>query len=608
MNGTILFMSGDYEAPSFCRFRSKADIQQLINKHFVYSFLIADKVIIPAGCYFESDYTTNLVDKYHNLFLPFRYKQPVAGLAIGEDRDSFKDDIIVKASWFPEPYVFSDVDKTKILLERIVDIDPLKRSGKMRRYLSNNILNDIDPRGTSFHIIQKTGYSEHETVELLRPLDIIVNEQKYAMLPPYIQIETEKQNASFMNVQRRWLNFILFKNYVISCENAYGAYCNNPLSIWYDDIFKLIYSFHVDYRDTLLFDEFAKIFPLKEFDNVQNWDTKKILEIKYSSQFCYYLECYKKVIERIRQSLELYILSQNYPNAGYTLGQELKKEKAEYKKRIITDNTYEAEILYRSIHRVFTFSKKKAFKKWLSTQDIDLPMISIMSALDSDKNGIVASYIKELSLAIEEKRKKEAKNMNRNIINSIFAIGNKQITTINEKNLTTGNGDAASKVEGKTLVEHDEMTNRIIENKKEEKYRFKVALSFPGEYRAFVEETAYMLSDQLGKEKILYDKYYEAEFARPDLDLYLQNLYSNQSELIVVFICAQYDAKAWCGVEWRAIRKLLNNKEARKRIMYIKIGPGEVEGVSLIIDGCFDATNKSPKDVADAIITRYSIT
>ena len=199
--------------------------------------------------------------------------------------------------------------------------------------------------------------------------------------------------------------------------------------------------------------------------------------------------------------------------------------------------------------------------------------------------------------------------MNRNIINSVFAIGNKQITNINENISQTGKEDTESIEEGKTLEQPDKMMNSSIEgNKNDENYRFKVALSFPGEFRSFIEEIANLLSDQFGKEKILYDKYYEAEFARPDLDLYLQNLYSHQSELIVVFLCDKYDAKAWCGVEWRAIRKLLNNKEARKRIMYIKIGPGEVDGVIGVLDGWFDATNKCSRDVADAIITRYSIT
>ena len=83
--------------------------------------------------------------------------------------------------------------------------------------------------------------------------------------------------------------------------------------------------------------------------------------------------------------------------------------------------------------------------------------------------------------------------------------------------------------------------------------RFDVALSFPGEHRAFVEAVAARLSAVLGQERVLYDKYYEAEFARPNLDVYLPRLNRTQSELVVLFLCPEYAAKRWCNLEWRHI-------------------------------------------------------
>jgi hypothetical protein len=53
--------------------------------------------------------------------------------------------------------------------------------------------------------------------------------------------------------------------------------------------------------------------------------------------------------------------------------------------------------------------------------------------------------------------------------------------------------------------------------------RFSIALSFPGECRAFVEDVALQLAQHVGRDRVLYDRFYEAEFARPDLDTYLQN-------------------------------------------------------------------------------------
>jgi len=73
--------------------------------------------------------------------------------------------------------------------------------------------------------------------------------------------------------------------------------------------------------------------------------------------------------------------------------------------------------------------------------------------------------------------------------------------------------------------------------------RFRVALSFPGEKREFVEKVARFLIEAFSKDQIFYDKNFEAELARPDLDTYLQEIYHNNSELIVVFLCAEYEKK-----------------------------------------------------------------
>src|SRR5262245_50175488 len=101
--------------------------------------------------------------------------------------------------------------------------------------------------------------------------------------------------------------------------------------------------------------------------------------------------------------------------------------------------------------------------------------------------------------------------------------------------------------------------------------RFDIALSFPGEHRDFVEQVAGRLAAAFGKERVLYDKYYEAEFARIDLDVYLPRLYGTQSELIVIFLCPEYAAKRWCNLEWRHIRQLIATVDA-SRIMLLRYG------------------------------------
>ena len=56
--------------------------------------------------------------------------------------------------------------------------------------------------------------------------------------------------------------------------------------------------------------------------------------------------------------------------------------------------------------------------------------------------------------------------------------------------------------------------------------RFRVALSFPGEHRERVEKIAEALAGRLGRERVLYDRWYAAEFARPNLDTYLDTFVS----------------------------------------------------------------------------------
>ena len=137
--------------------------------------------------------------------------------------------------------------------------------------------------------------------------------------------------------------------------------------------------------------------------------------------------------------------------------------------------------------------------------------------------------------------------------------------------------------------------------------RFKIAFSFPGEFRSIVSEIAQGLAGVYSEERILYDYFHSAELARPNLDTYLQNLYRNESELIVVFICADYSNKKWCGIEWRAIRDLLNSKEADDRILFIKCGDGEIDGVFGTVDGYIDATQFSVPDIVTDIQKRYAM-
>ena len=95
--------------------------------------------------------------------------------------------------------------------------------------------------------------------------------------------------------------------------------------------------------------------------------------------------------------------------------------------------------------------------------------------------------------------------------------------------------------------------------------RFRVAFSFAGEKREFVADTAALLAERFGKKAILYDKYHKAEFARPNLGIYLPDLYHDESDLVVVVVCPNYDEKEWTGLEWTAIHALLKKRRYSER-------------------------------------------
>jgi hypothetical protein len=132
--------------------------------------------------------------------------------------------------------------------------------------------------------------------------------------------------------------------------------------------------------------------------------------------------------------------------------------------------------------------------------------------------------------------------------------------------------------------------------------RFKVALSFPGERRKVVSIIADELSDRLGRGSVFYDMYYEAELARPNMDTLLQKIYRDNSDLVVVFLCEEYEKKEWCGLEWRAIRDLIK-KRRDEDVMLMRFDSAEIPGI-FSTDGYIDLGERSPGEAVDLICRR----
>lgn len=134
---------------------------------------------------------------------------------------------------------------------------------------------------------------------------------------------------------------------------------------------------------------------------------------------------------------------------------------------------------------------------------------------------------------------------------------------------------------------------------------FDVALSFPGETRSYARAIADRLSLVLGRNRVFYDEYYTSQLARPNLDILLQDVYRNRSRLIVVFLCEAYQSKDWCGIEFKAIREILKERDDAK-IMYVRYDKGHVEGV-FSSDGYIDANKHTSIELADLIVERVML-
>ncbi len=165
--------------------------------------------------------------------------------------------------------------------------------------------------------------------------------------------------------------------------------------------------------------------------------------------------------------------------------------------------------------------------------------------------------------------------------------------------------DAINMAEGNKELTFKHINKRTLRAKKDIGRRFAVALSFPGEIRELVYPVAKQLAKKLGREKVFYDKFYEAELARPNLDIYLQNIYHKEADLVVVFVCSGYEKKEWCGIEWRAIREMIKSRRDAN-ILLMKTDSSILPGI-FSFDGFVDISGRSPSKISEVILSRILI-
>ncbi len=134
--------------------------------------------------------------------------------------------------------------------------------------------------------------------------------------------------------------------------------------------------------------------------------------------------------------------------------------------------------------------------------------------------------------------------------------------------------------------------------------RYRIAFSYAGEKREFVSKVAELLKKRFGPERLLYDKFHEAQFAIDGLGEKLPNLYSSESDLIVVFFCPNYLEKPWCGLEWSAIHKLIESNE-ENAVMLMRFNLVSPKGLSK--PGFLDLDDRTPEQTTELILERLAM-
>jgi hypothetical protein len=113
----------------------------------------------------------------------------------------------------------------------------------------------------------------------------------------------------------------------------------------------------------------------------------------------------------------------------------------------------------------------------------------------------------------------------------------------------------------------------------------------------------------LGRSTVFYDDWYEHWIAGADADLLLQDLYGKRAGLVVVCVSGAYGAKPWTRTEHRAVRaRFMQATTAadRLRILPVRVGDGEVEGV-LLNEIVPDLRSKTAIEAAELIVARLNL-
>ncbi len=154
---------------------------------------------------------------------------------------------------------------------------------------------------------------------------------------------------------------------------------------------------------------------------------------------------------------------------------------------------------------------------------------------------------------------------------------------------------------GRTGV--DAKRPRSVAKKTNSKLQYEVALSFAGEDREYVEQTAKALKCK--GIRAFYDRYEVAMLWGKDLYAHLDDIYRQRSNYTVMFISKHYAKKLWTNHE-RKSAQARAFKESKEYILPARFDDTEVPGLLPTV-GYVDLRNTSPSQLADLIVEKLRL-
>src|SRR5207237_886528 len=89
------------------------------------------------------------------------------------------------------------------------------------------------------------------------------------------------------------------------------------------------------------------------------------------------------------------------------------------------------------------------------------------------------------------------------------------------------------------------------------------------------------------------------------LGIYLPDLYHQESDLVLVVACGDYEHKKWCGLEWTAIHALLKNRKDNE-VMLTHFDRATIKGL-YDTAGWIELESKTPEQFVTLILQRLAI-